>query len=714
MTLTLTARPGDPAAIDDPALAAATRAVLSRWIGDRKRPPGSAHPLGLALEMYAATEVGVRENFAAAPLGPAFRSVERPPSNDTIARRLAPMGAADVRRSWQRAEMDYGADAVLPESLVAAVIPRELWPAAAAFLTDGPELAKRRTDRLLYDKRDEQAPANRRRQPGRISDGTLQQYGSAIKRLMRCAQAAANHSSGTLGAWAGAVPKIASVRGLAEVSNLANPSRREIRLAYARLHADVLARLACQPGEELAAAERLTAAQIRHAGLFRALRSWAFFTLLCVTGSRADALVRLRRRDYQRTLLTGYGTGPTLVLEPLKTHEDEYVSHKPLGGAAYPLEVFLAALKAAYGRDLPDDHPLFPVAPTRLSDPWTYSSVNRWCVGKSDQHGKVAQRALIPLTDDDPALGYAPHRYRATAAQQLESRAAAHYLDQHGIDRPQRYLSEVLLDHALGSVEATYKLGKRAGREEMAGHAIAILWELLAGDVGARRVPDSERYAQALRERRALRQEKSNLQREYEKLAQRFTGGRVSGEEVVLGFMQVQSRRDDVADELAALDIEIERIENNDPSTFVAVPDDLPDDQISVDLSAIRLSVLGVADPLSAARRRNRLRDWLTLNEFAVHVAGVSAKQGRRWVNGEVSPPGTSPWKCGRPPVQELSPNRRRVLAAGLSDAWLDGVPGRRERMEEVLRDWPAEANWNRHRDEAATPPGWLTEAVAA
>jgi hypothetical protein len=438
------------------------------------------------------------------------------------------------------------------------------------------------------------------------------------------------------------------------------------------------------------------------------LRHWAFFSRQAVSGSRPDALIQLKVEHYDAAAVTGAGVGPTLILEPLKALDEEEFRNKALGEAAYPLQVWLACLEQLHGGPLPQEYPLFPISIKHLGRGWSYQAVWQWWVGHDDEVPTRRTKALMPVADD-LHFGFAPHRPRATAAQQLETPRMQRYIEERGIDKPIRFFSEILLDHKLSeSVEAAYKLAGTPVKEMMAGAAIAFLWESLTTDRGARWAPDADGYRQRLRVYRATDDQRRKLLAELERHGQRHAAGTLTNDAYYRESTAALVRLGQLASDIAELKFEIQRIEDNDPMTVRAFDDDKP--MPVVDLSRIKREVFGHAEGFTHIMG-SRVRNWYTPKEFA-RLSAVTPKQVGIWLDDDnpTMPPGLPPWTTTKAPVEVLSARRRRILADYLNSEWIDANPRRRQLGEEMLSEWPAEANWHRYRDREATAPKWLQE----
>jgi hypothetical protein len=709
--------------LSHPQAAEVVLAVLSRYVSSPAgKPPGETNNLGLCLEQYGRASI-LGQNGSPAPL-PGLRAVERPPSEGDAMRRIG-VTSAEITACWNQRVAQYGTEATLPATWISALVPAELWKVVVAVIRDGPRLAGRRLEVVLATKAAEPAPKNRKRSVGRTSAETLSNYRTSLAALMRRMVEISDHPSGLLTAWT-SVPSVQTPRGAPRnVTNTSAPSLTEIRIRARELRQGVCSALSCDPDEVLSTVR--TASETRLRGLFRPMRDWAFFSLLVISASRSGAVAgadavgpRLRQRHFDVSHRTPDGqVGPAIVINPRKRADDSVESWKPLVGpaarhyVAYPLECLVAICERYNGGSLDADWPLFATGSGTLDQAWTRGSIARRFTGQ-DSAGKRS-RAMIPFDIEDPFLGYSPHRYRAAATKMLEGQAAGDYLRRHRIDVPQRFLPDVLTDHSLRGIDAIYnQLNTPVGREEAAAVATEVIAQLVFTELGARRVPDAAGYEEGLRRQQALVGERGRISKDIERGLRSLERGEIDAAAALAQVHRSDHRRDDIAQELARLELDLRSIRSLDPDRFVPIPDDVPS-AAHVDFEVIERRVLGRTVPSNGRPQTlEPVRDWIPVSEMAA-IAGNSTKQARLWASGRGLPRGDTrrrPWEPDKIPVDDsLGPRRRRILVRGINPEWLDADPHRREKLNELLTDWPA--GWSSHFWEThARPPAWMAPAM--
>lgn len=715
-----------PTTLDDPRIGIADRAdagfvlaALSRFIASvRGRPPGEICSLGLALEAYAVTEVGRGSGAHPAPF-PDLVLRERPKDRKILAK--LGVTPAEISRQWQRAELDEGLEAMLPVELVSSLTTVQLFRVVLAVAREGPALAKRRFERALVAKSEQEAPSNRkRRSQGKISHETLNHWKTTFGTLMGHFVDLQSHPSGVAREWT-SKPVVRVPRGAPrQVTDTSAPPLPEIRIRMREQRREVANRLGCEVGQELETVKQVP--RYRLNGLFRVVRQWAYSSLLLISASRdgaiSSALAPLEVAHFDLNHRGPLGVGPAVVIDPKKRAPDETLSWKPLVGpwarahVAYPIECLLALIERLTGGRPPDHYPLFCAEPSNPSKHWDQDGVARAFSGV-----KGRRKAFIPFDKSDLSLGYSPHRYRAAATKILESQAAADCLrERPDVDVPQRFLADCLTDHSLSELAAIYnQIGTPQGREEVSGVATEIIAEIVFSERGARKTIDGPGYERGLRRQQSLMAEHQRFGQHLDRALGRVRNG---DQAAMADVFEVLHRETELAQELARLEVDIERIRKKDPMRFAAILDDAPDSALHVDLDEIERRVLGREMPAGGRpQTMPAVRDWITVTEVA-RVAENSTKQSRLWTDGKGLPGSAGsdrrPWEPDRVPVDAtLGPNRRRILVRGINSAWLDTVPRRRERLAEILKTWPAgwsEKFWQPN----AVAPEWMEDELSA
>lgn len=628
-----------------------------------------------------------------------------------------------VRISWRRRSL---AGETLPVELLRELVAPELWPVLGTLIVEGPRVAAARVNMALLTMATQPLRRRDRRHDATsvASDAHLALLSAAASALMR-SLVALQISSPLLGAaldaWQ-AVPEIHTPVNGTPATLTTAPTRAEVRALWRRLDRDIARRLpAAQQVGELEAVRRLTRAQADHAGLFTPLRLRVVLILLAVVGSRVGALPRLRRCDFVRDHVFPDGQhGPALALRPGKRTGPLTAAWKGLpDGAAAAIEVYLAFMELHLGPFTDRDRGPLVHASTRKDTPWGDNAICRYFGGCSGARRQV--RAVLPR-GADPTVGYTPHTFRSWCAQTIRSLDAHELLIAWRVDHPQHWITEALLDHRLDGMPELYGGASKApDREHLSRIGIRVAWELLAGDAGARRVPDAEGYRQALQSQLALSAEVDQLGRDVDRAFQAPAaagGDRVEQllarvEQLMHAHAEVRRERQ-AYEQLVVVERELEAIRHN-PERLVLLPDDA-DGLLDVDLAAVEAEVRRGAGRPVDERRPLAVRDWISVGELRELVI-VGAATVPRWLGQGGRPPQLpfpdgdprNPWPADRVPVDaSLGQRRRRIIVAGISETFLLAAPGRMERLEAILAT-PGPAGWPReHCDAPLVKPAWM------
>jgi hypothetical protein len=263
---------------------------------------------------------------------------------------------------------------------------------------------------------------------------------------------------------------------------------------------------------------------------------------------------------------------------------------------------------------------------------------------------------------------------------------AERWCREHGIEPiRQETIGEACLAHGLKEIAALYRNDSTPeGKEQLRYWGASIAWEMLACDLGQRRVPDVDGYRAALREKSARHRSLENLEREIETLCSESerTGKHLSPA-TVLGRMQKATRW---SRELAEVDRVLVEIEAGLPHRLVPIADEVPDDAIpQIDLDVIKEEELN-GEPAGRDRRLRRVRNWITPDELG-RIIGRAPSTVREWVAKEV-PKRIELWDRTNPPIREFAKTRRAILVDGINEAVLD-TPEKRAALSECLAQDP-------------------------
>jgi hypothetical protein len=256
-------------------------------------------------------------------------------------------------------------------------------------------------------------------------------------------------------------------------------------------------------------------------------------------------------------------------------------------------------------------------------------------------------------------------------------------------------VAEALVDHGDTSDRyGYYDRNTLRGRELLSATGIQILWEMLSTNAGARRVRDAGRYRRCLERRQILTCELTRLDCDAAQLLyadRRPTGGAA---QTLLALRAIDESRHQLQERLQRLEREAERL-RNDPSTTVAVPDDVPDDELKDQFERIEREVGRESEMETLKPAPPPIRDppWLRVREFA-EIAGMSYPQVARWVNGDSLPHPAedprNPWHPDNVPVDtSLGPRRKRLLVEGINSSYMASAR-QQEKLADILATRPA------------------------
>jgi hypothetical protein len=673
--------------------------VLSYYLA---RGTTHAYAFGRLLRLYAHTPVTIGGVEIPAPW-PAVDPELRVPSRE-------PCSSEEFRDIWAEHLDVHGTDLPLPLADLQQYVPAPLWPVLAAVITDGPQVAAARMERVMRAEARRPVRTDRRHLeaegPRTMGSATLTAYRVAGNRIFAvlCDLRTRSPFLGPhLPQWAGAAPKLSVAAPTGPQTDTTAPTRVLVRAAWQEAEAMVAAKLGPAGADELATIAALP--DYRMKGLFRPTRRRATLMLMAVVGARPGALLRLDQRDYVPAHRWEDGTsGPALALRPAKSQPRAHISWKPLpAGAAAVLDVYLAVVARRLGRPLAAREPLL-IGRVSCCSRWIGLEQN---VGGTSHPSAI--KAWIPR-GDDPHYGYTPHSFRSYAAQAVRSLDGHDWLVRQRVDASPHWVAEALLDHKLAGLDALYGgASKDRDRARLSGYGIRLGWDLLTTDAGARRDYDAEAYRRALGAAAALR---SELQRIGEEIDRAHTAKPAPAgadphlallEEMMRAHVLVRRERQ-TYEQLTEVGLELERLEH-DPARRIVVADTAT--WTPVDLAVLRTE-LAAGDVVAIDAPRPRVRLWLSVQELR-QVADVAPATVPRWLGQGERPPKLpfpdgdprNPWTTDRVPVDEsLGQRARRILVEGLSETWLRADAGRAARLEEILA--------------TPTPDGWSAEHAAA
>lgn len=403
----------------------------------------------------------------------------------------------------------------------------------------------------------------------------------------------------------------------------------------------------------------------KRSGLFLPLRDRALMAVACL-GFREATICSLRRCDFLPVHDFGDGkVGPALRVRNLKG----------LPGivriAAIPREVaewILAYLEYVDAEGIP----LLPEGPL-----WLPKRRTEWQSYQETSSSLVEMSIVRTLAPFVNGRKYSPHTFRHLAERYTfvggldwltENRAML--LDDEnrpGIPSNPQTFCDVQLDHRLHDIVDRYKdINTEPGRRAWRRIAVEGLWAYLWGDRGARQGVDVEGIARAAERRRAaerfaeqtteliqeLRRRKRQFQQE--KAAQREQAHARVDEMSEADYRRTRFELDRFDDMIAALDdevseaqetrveaaLELERArqgEREARALRVAIPDEVPDDQIVTDPAEIL--PMPRADRATPEKQRDFIDNYEL--QWAIGEELLPISTLNRWLRGKLPhPPG--------------------------------------------------------------------------
>lgn len=593
---------------------------------------------------------------------------------ERVLKRLG-MKPADLDDLWVVAR---GNGQLLDRQLVEAFFPPAVWLAVADVIAMGPVSAWERAEYVLSCWARGLEPDGSRR-PKRLALTTIGLYSSTLQRFAQelcelrklAAAGAIQLDPALLAAWeASAVPAKVDPKKLG--ASPSNTDRRAPSLKAAR---------AALKEADREIARRRARWNLRRS-MWVPLRDRALLALFLVTGARLKAISSLKRSDFVRYAGTGDHVGPAIMLRPGKTLQSEVVRVK-----------FLPELLGDWIQEWIDyagiaDQPEAPLWP-----------LTREANGMLD---RVAIRVRIkgmlePFVADRQCP---PHTLRHLC-EKLAFQAGIDWLDANrdqllndeslsGMPSSPQTFADVLLDHALSTVQDTYKdINSERGRETWARIACEGVWAYVWGEKGAPKGPDVERIkaaraSLAAADARRIEVECELVRMKAEKALLRQRAATEASLDVK-ALIQLQFQTDDLADAIADASSELARAEHDLARTEkelaeaeaaeVAVDDD-------VDVGALKRALAveeeeaaevgddaPVADPLRLFE--GRIRDRVNPREFQWALGGehfVADVTLRRYMRGQLPYPAGDrrnlwdPPEAGQPlPECILRPSPRKT-----------------------------------------------------
>jgi integrase len=556
------------------------------------------------------------------------------------------MKPADLDDLWVVAR---GNGQLLDRELVETFFSDAVWIAVGDVISLGPVRAWERAEHVLSCwARGLELDGSKR--PRRLSEKTIDLLAACFHRfakelceLRKLADVGAvDLNPEVLAAWENAqIP--AKVTGAKLGASPANTDRRAPSLKAAR-------RALKQTDREVTR-RRARSGLRRSMGM--ALRDRAMLALFLVTGARLGAITRLKRSDFDRygRSRSGDHVGPVVMLQPGKTLQRHVLRAK-----------FLPEVVGDWIQEWIDyaginDDPDAPL----------------WPLGKEGTEGldpqAVYARIRILLDPFVPDRSCSPHTLRHLC-EKLAFQAGIQWLDANrqrlledenlsGLPSSPQTFADALLDHALSTVQDTYKdINSEPGRETWARIAAEGVWSYVWGENGAPRGPDVERIKTARADVAVAGERRSEMDRELARMkAEKGLLRQRAASDVSLdakALIQLQFQTDDLADAIADAALELARAEHEldkaqqdlgaAQTAEVALDDDVDlaalDRELEEEKESIEIDLVPFADPLRLFE--DRIRDRVTPREFQWALGGeqfVADVTLRRYMRGQLPYP---------------------------------------------------------------------------
>jgi integrase len=601
----------------------------------------------LVLSRVLGTQSGGRAyNPALCGLATAIAGRERT-SGPVVWRALKKRGltTADLDDLWVVAR---GNGQLLERKLVDEMFPPAVWDGVAEIITLGPVRAWERSEQFLSCWARGLEPDGSKR-PRRLSARTTQLFIDCFYRLAK---------------------ELCELRKLADAGTV--PVGREILADWrpeqipSRLNAE---RLGAAPANRDRRAPSLKAARralkAAHADVVQrkllwnrrqhmslSLRNRALLALFLVTGARLGAIAELKRSDFVHHYRSGDHVGPAILLRPGKTVQRELVRVKMLPDIVGD---WIQEWIDYVGIDDEPDGPL-----------WLMNRHQRVAV-EAGSIGRAVKKMLAPFVAGRSCSAHTlRHLCEKLAFQSgmdwLEANRERLFEDEtlSGMPSSPQTFADALLDHALSTVQDTYKdIGSERGRETWGRMAAAGVWEYLWGDKGASKGPDVERIkatravvAQAEADQQQAERTLARLKAEKTFLADRAaTDDALDLKALVQLQIQLSAIADRVAD--AAVDVAetkhaLERARHElveAELTLVPVDDDVDVEALVRQAAADAPAVIEAApspEPNPVGLFEGRIRDRVNPREFHWALGSeqlVSDVTLRRYIRGQLPYP---------------------------------------------------------------------------
>jgi hypothetical protein len=334
--------------------------------------------------------------------------------------------------------------------------------------------------------------------------------------------------------------------------------------------------------------------KMKNCGVWRLARTRAMLGLLICLGGRRGAICRLQRGDLVRDHVGPDGhRGPAITLRPGKVHHEQAIHWKPIpDGLLRIIDMYLLLTdilitgtdehrKGRGRRRRPAPGQEAPLFIGQLTYPeralWA-GSLYQTLVGHKG-YPKHKLKPRTPLIPEGDGSGYSPHSLRRAALQATRV-AATEYCRNNECPVTPEGISAALLDHIMPSDRYGYAdVNTPAGRETWSRVAIELNWQMLTSELGARKAVDRERIAACAQRLKWLQTEALQQQRLIDDALDQARRTRLTAETGVL-IHRATDRKADLRAEIDKLEREIHHL-SHDPAARVAVPDDVPDDQLT-------------------------------------------------------------------------------------------------------------------------------------
>jgi hypothetical protein len=585
----------------------AVRLSLSRYIGDGSGYRTFTHQVSKVLAAYGGKEVIFDEGHGV------FVDTTWP-GGETPLNRLS-MAPAQLDDQWAIARARK--DELLPDSVLMAFFPEELWEPLFGVIADGPVEAAARVEGILSCWARGLRINETRRPAGPVSEASITSQAQRIWRLMRifCAlkKREAFHGLTLFKAWDAdhlpPTPSGTKLKAAPANNDRSAPPLLSARRVWRRLREKIEMKEQYSKGREQ---------------LFTDLRNRALLGVCLSLGLRRQAIAGLNVGSFLEDHIFPDGSrGPALRAPGVKGFTGARIK-------AIPAEVTDAIRAYIDYAGIADDKSSPLWRPNRLDI----------------RHKRLTSEAIFyvisRLFESETGRSYSIHSLRHLAeklgyvagiewiAQNRERILAGDY----GLPASPQTFADVLLDHKLHDVTDRYKdISSERGREIWCRITVDLVWELVAGDLGARKGQDLEWIDDATKRLAAAEQTRERHEERIKQLEQQMLNPRSELDTHQLLLLIAEAMREarllsqtTAARERAAAELAQAREASVPVDDYLDEVPTHPEDAVTID---------EIVEP----KKSEFVTGWVTPSEFiCAHAPGlIKPSTLRNWMNGTLT-----------------------------------------------------------------------------